>query len=1049
MAPPEQEAERRQLTVMFCDLVCSTALSERVDPEDLRDLVRGYQDVCAEVIQRYDGHIAQYLGDGLLVYFGYPHAHEDDAQRAIRAGLGVVDATLNLPDRLPGRLTHPLQVRIGIHTGLVVVGEVGGGGRHAQLALGDTPNIAARLQALAEPNTVVVSGVTHRLAAGLFEYRDLGPQALKGISTPLRVYQVLQETEARSRFEAAVKRGLLPLVGREEEFALLRRRWDQAKDGAGQAIFLSGEMGIGKSRLVQALKEQVSAEGGVSLELRCSAYHQNSAFHPLIEHLLRVMRVVPHDSPQDRLVKLQQTLARCTFPQADTLALFASLLSLPHPQDAPPITLSPQKQRQRTQEALVAWIVEEAEHTPVCCVWEDLHWADPSTLDLLGLHLDRVPATRQLALLTFRADFTPPWPTNGHRSQLALTRLDEPKIAALVEHLTLGKSLPADVQQHILHKTDGIPLFVEELTKMVLESGIIQEAADRYELTGTLSTLAIPSTLQDSLMARLDRLAPVKSIAQVGAAVGREFSYEVLQAILPLDDAVLQQGLQQLLDAELIFQRGVPPQATYIFKHALVQDVAYQSLLKRRRQQLHGQIAEVLEDRFPEIHDTQPELLAHHFTEAGRFAEAIAYWLRAGQRALQRSANIEATRHVAKGLDLLPHLPDGPDRTQQELKLQSAAAMARMAVKGYGFPDVGRIYTRALELAQQLGDTPQVFALSTGLLRYHYVRADLQTAGELGEECLRLAPATGASGSFVAAHTLYGATLFYLGDLLGARGHFEQAMTLYDLQQHRDLAILYGTDSGVVCSCYWSNLLWYLGYPDQALQKSRETLALAQERNHLVSLAGAWHFASLVHQFRREGQAAMARGEAAYSLSTEKGYLFFASMGAIDRGWALADQGHRDDGIEQMRQGIAAYQATGARLWLPYFLALLAEAYARVDRVDDGLRLLAEALEIIEKTGEHSHEAELHRLRGELMLARDPDAEDDAATSFQKAIDIARGQQAKSWELRAATSLARLWRRQGQSASAREILAEIYGWFSEGFDTADLKEAEALLGELT
>ena len=1049
MKPPEQEAERRQLTVMFCDLVGSTALSERLDPEDLRDLVRGYQDACAEVIQRYDGHIAQYLGDGLLVYFGYPHAHEDDAQRAIRAGRDVVDATLDLPDRLPGRLRHPVQVRIGIHTGLVVVGEVGGGGRHGQLALGDTPNIAARLQALAEPNTVVVSAVTHRLAAGLFEYRDLGPQTLKGISTPLRVYEVLQETEARSRFEAAVKRGLLPLVGREKEFALLRRRWDQAKDGAGQTIFLSGEMGIGKSRLVQALKEQVSAEGGVSLELRCSAYHQDSAFHPLIEHLLRVICVGPHDTPQDRLGKLRQTLTRYTFPQADTLALFASLLSLQHPEDAPPITLSPQRQRQRTQEALVAWIVEEAERVPVCCVWEDLHWADPSTLELLGLYLNRVPATRQLALMTFRPDFTLPWPTNGHSSQLELTRLDESQIAALVEHLTLGKSLPADVQQHILHKTDGIPLFVEEFTKMVLESGIIQEAADRYELTGTLPTLAIPSTLQDSLMARLDRLASVRGIAQVGAAVGREFSYEVLQAILPLDDAALQQGLQQLLDAELIFQRGVPPQATYIFKHALVQDAAYQSLLKRRRQQLQGQIAEVLEDRFPDIRDAQPELLAHHFTEAGDFAKAIAYWLRAGQRALQRSANIEATRHVAKGLELLTHLPDGLDRTQQELKLQSAAAMAGMAVKGYGSPEVGRTYTRALELAQQLGDTPQVFALLTGLLRYHYLRADLQTARELGEQCLRLAPAMGASGPFIAAHTLYGATVFYLGDLLTARGHFEQAMTLYDIQQHRDLAILYGTDTGVVCSCYWSNLLWYLGYPDQALQKSRDALALAQERNHLVSLAGAWHFASLVHQFRREGQTALARAEAAYSLTTEKGFAFFAAMAAIDRGWALADQSHGEDSIEQLRRGIAAYQASGARLWLPYFLALLAEAYARVDRVDDGLRLLAEALEIIEKTGEHSHEAEVYRLRGELLLAQDPDSADDAETFFQKAIDIARGQQAKSWELRAVMSLAGLWRRQDQSARAREILAETYGWFSEGFDTADLKEAATLLDELT
>ena len=1048
MKPTKQEAERRQLTVMFCDLVGSTALSEQLDPEDLRDLVRAYQDACARMVQRFDGHIAQYLGDGLLVYFGYPHAHEDDAQRAIRAGLGMAEAMRDLPVQLPTRMAHPLQVRIGIHTGLVVVGEMGGGGRHGQLALGDTPNIAARLQALAEPNTVVVSGATQRLVAGLFECRDLGPQTLKGISTPVNVYQILHETEARNRFDAAVRRGLAPLVGRADEFALLRRRWDQAKDGAGHAVFLSGEMGIGKSRLVQALKEQVHVEGGVSIELRCSAYHQNSAFHPLIEHLLRVLQVGPHDTPQDRLTKLRRTLAQYTFPQADTLALFASLLSLPHPEEVPPITVSPQKQRHRTQEALATWIVAEAEQAPVCSVWEDLHWADPSTLELLGLYLDRVPATRQLAVLTFRPDFNPTWPTNNHSTQLALNRLDESQIAALVEHLTLGRLLPADVQHHILHKTDGVPLFVEELTKMVLESGMVKETEDRYELTGALPTLAIPSTLQGSLMARLDRLAEARGIAQVGATVGREFSYEVLRAVLPLEDPALQQGLQQLLEAELIYQRGVPPQATYIFKHALVQDAAYQSLLKSRRQQLHQQIAGVLEDRFPETRDTQPELLAYHLTEAGVFTKAIPYWLRAGQWALQRSAHVEAIRHLARGLELLAHISDSPDLTQQELNLQSAVALAQMAVKGYGSPEVGRAYTRALELAYQLGETPKIFAVLTGLLRHHYVRAELQTAHELGEECLRLAPGMGSSGPLVAAHTLCGATLFYRGNLPTARGHFEQAMALYDLQQHRDLATLYGTDSGVVSSCYWSNLLWCLGYPDQALKKSHDSLALAQERNHLASLAGAWHFASVLHHFRREGAAAQAQAEEALALSTEKGFGFFAALGAIDRGWALTEQGQGDDGIPQIRRGITAYRATGAELWRPCFIGLLADAYGKVGQAEDGLRSLAEAFEIVERTGERWYEAELYRLKGELLVQHDRAFTDDAEACFQKAIDVARRQQAKSWELRGVMSLAKLWQRQGQSHRAREILAEIYRWFSEGFGTADLKEARTLLGEL-
>jgi class 3 adenylate cyclase len=622
---PRPEAERRQLTVMFCDLVGSTPLAEQLDPEDLREVILAYQQTCAEAIRRFDGHPARYVGDGLLVYFGYPHAHEDDAQRAIRAGLEIVAALPSLNKQLysvvGAQHAAPLQVRIGIHTGLVVIGDMGGGGYRDPLAIvGETPNIAARVQGIAEPNTVMISAATYRLVQGLFECHDRGPQMLKGVSTPVSVYRVLRESAVQSRFEAAVSKGLTPLVGREEELGLLRRRWEQAKTGERQAILLSGEPGIGKFRLVQTLKEQATAEGATRIEFRCSPYHQNSAFYPIIEHLQRLLQFAPHDSPQAKLTKLTQRLVPYRFPQADTLPLLAALLSLPHPDSAPPITLSPQKQKQKTQEALVAWVIEETEKDAVFCAWEDLHWADPSTLEVLTLFVDQVPTARLLALLTFRPEFIPPWRSRSHITQLALGRLDQPQVEAMVQQVTGGKVLPAEVLQQIVRKTDGVPLFVEELTKMVLESGLLREEDGCYvgARGGTsIPPLAIPSTLQDSLMARLDQLAPGKEIAQLGATLGREFSYELLHAVCPLEEGTLQQGLRQLVKAGLIYQHGLPPQATYLFKHALIQDAAYQSLLKSRRQQLHQQIAHVLVERFAETAENQPELLAHHYTEAG------------------------------------------------------------------------------------------------------------------------------------------------------------------------------------------------------------------------------------------------------------------------------------------------------------------------------------------------------------------------------------------------------------------------------------------------
>jgi class 3 adenylate cyclase len=491
------------LTVLFCDVVGYTPLSAQLDPEELRDVIQAYQHACVAVITRFEGHVAKYLGDGVLAYFGYPIAHEDDAARAVRAGLGIVEAIQELSVQNI-RLADPLQVRIGIHTGLVVAGEMGSGEYREQLAIvGETPNIAARLQEKAAPNSVVISPTTYRLVTGLFECQDLGPQALKGISQPVLTYRVVRESETKSRFEVAVSTGLTPLIGREHEVELLRERWERAKQRDGQVVLLNGEAGIGKSRLIQALKEQVLAEGAIRIEFRCSAYHQNSALYPIIEHLQRLLQFQREEPSHIKLAKLRQTLAQYRFPRTETLPLLASLLSLPHPEEAPPITLSPQKQKQETQEALVAWIMEEAEKVAVYCVWEDLHWADPSTLEMLTLFFDQVPTMRVLTVLTFRPDFTPPWSPRSHITPLTLNRLGRPQVEAMVEQVTGGKVLPGEVLQQVVAKTDGVPLFVEELTKMVLEAGWLTEVNDHYELREPLPPLAIPSTLQDSLMARL------------------------------------------------------------------------------------------------------------------------------------------------------------------------------------------------------------------------------------------------------------------------------------------------------------------------------------------------------------------------------------------------------------------------------------------------------------------------------------------------------------------------------------------------------------------
>jgi class 3 adenylate cyclase/predicted ATPase len=1043
MAP---EAERRQLTVMFCDLADSTQLSQQLDPEDLREVIRAYQQTSAAVIHHFDGTIAQHLGDGLLIYFGWPAAHEDDAPRALHAGLDLVDAITSLNPRLEREHGVQLTVRIGIHTGPVVVGEMGGDGRHENLATGETVNVAARLEGLAAPNTVVISQVTARLVRGTFALETLGPQVLKGVAEPMPVFRVLGPLETHE--DERVAAGVPFLVGRDEELGLLVRRWEQAKERLGQVVLVSGTAGIGKSRLVATLRAQVRQEGLPCIAFRCSAYHTNSALYPVITHVERLLGFERDDTPATKLDKLARGLRPYNQPLEEVVPLFAALLSVSLHDRYPAVTLTPQQQKQQTLDALVAWMLEEAERQPVLVVWEDLHWGDPSTLEMLGLVLEQTPTVPMLHVLTFRPEFAPPWPTRSHMTPITLNRLERPQVEALITHMAAGKALPAEVVEHIVAKTDGVPLYVEELTKMLLQSALLREETDQYVLTGPLLSVAIPDTLQDSLMARLDQMNTAKEIAQLGAVLGREFAYAMLQAIASQDEATVQAGLVQLVAAELLYQRGRPPRATYRFKHALIQDAAYASLLRSTRQQVHQQVAQLMEARFPELVETQPELVAHHYTAAGQDEAAIGYWQQAGQRAVERSAHQEAVSHLTQGLALLATRPDTPARHQHELAVQMALGPALMVLKGFGHPEVEQAYARARALCQQVGETPELFPVLYGLWRFYRSRGAFQAARELGEQLLTLAEQQDDPTLRLAAHSALGTTLYFLGAFAPTRRHLEQGIAQHTLQPHRAADVRYGEDPGGQCYGYLAWTLWSLGYPEQALHRSHEARTLAQVLAHPATQAMVLYGAARLRQLRREVPEAQELAEALSAVSAEHGNTYFLAYGTFLRGWALFQQRQHEEGLAQMQQGLAALRTAGAEVARPFVLTLLAEAYGTMAQADQGLSLLAEARTIMDQNGPHYLEAECHRLEGALRLRQTAPEVFQAARCFQQALDVACQQQAKSLELRAATSLARLWQSQGKRQEAYELLAPVYTWFTEGFDTADLQEARALLDDL-
>jgi predicted ATPase/class 3 adenylate cyclase len=1048
-AQSSSHAERRRLSVMFCDLVGSTALSGQLDPEELHDLMRHYQTVCADVVGRHGGHVAQFLGDGLLVYFGYPIAHEDDAQRAVRAGLEIV-AAISGPS---ARLAKSLQIRIAVHTGLAVVGSLGDGSDpDAMTIVGETPNIAARLQTIAEPGTVIISESTYRLIEGFFLCRSLGGHTLKGVAAPIELYSALEESRIQSRFEQAVAAGLTPFVSRETEVALLLERWERARDGAGQVILLSGEAGIGKSRLLRVLKERTAGQAVTDLGARCSPYYQDSALYPIIGFFQYFLQFQRDDSAETKLTALERALENFGFPLSETVPLLAALLSLPSSHRYPPLAMTPQRQKQKTLETLVAWLLREAERHPTRVVVEDVHWADPSTLEFLALLIDQVLLSRLFVALVFRSEFLPPWRSQAQMTNIALGRLSRGATESMIESIAGGKKLPPDLSREIAQKTDGIPLFVEELTRMVIESGMVREQDNRYELTSPLTALAIPSTLYESLMARLDRLGAAKEIAQIAAIIGKEFSYELLQAISPLDEAKLTGALNRLVDADVLEQYLLSPQTQYSFRHALIRDAAYESLLRSKRRQYHRKVAEVLQNRFAETVEAHPELLASHFAEAGLVEEAIPYWQRAGQRALERSSNQEAIRHLTNGLELLGVLPETPQHLQQELLLRVTLGGAVMVAKGFGSLEAQSIYARARKLCQQMDESPLVFKVNWALWANHAARGEHLKARESAEECLRLAHAAKAPELLLEAHHALGVSLLLLGEFGQGLEHLEQGAAMYDPRQHAALAYVSGQDSGVACLSYQAWALWFLGYPDQARRRIREALTLAHKLSHPVSTAAAANIASWVYQLLRDQQAAQEQAEEAVSLSIERGFELWRAMGMIGQGWALTEQEMVDDGIARLRAGLTALRSTGREVLMPYFLSLLAQAYASALQIEEGLNTLAESQVALDDGAERWWQAELYRLRGELILRRPrfwTDDEKEAEECFRRALSTAQEQRAKSLELRAATSLSRLWQRQGRKSEARRTLASVYDWFTEGFGTPDLQDARTLLEQLS
>ncbi|MGZ3281372.1 MAG: AAA family ATPase [Xanthobacteraceae bacterium] len=1042
---PRTDAERRQLTIMFCDLVGSSELAVRLDPEDLRRVIGAYHNCIKEIIARYQGIIARYMGDGVLAYFGYPQAHEDDAEQATRAGLALVEAVAGLQTDIGTEL----HVRVGIATGTVIVGDlIGEGAAQEQAVIGETPNLAGRLQTVAEPGTVLICKSTRRLTGGHFEYRDLGPVTLKGWAEPAQAWHVLRTSGVESRFEAQHKTRLTPLIGREEQMDLLLRRWRTAVHGEGCVVVLTGEPGIGKSHIALALQERLQDEPHTVLRYFCSAHHINSALFPFIGQLERAAKFERSDTPAEKLSKLDALVAQST-SDPENVAVLANLFALPTDDRYRLQELSPQKRKEKTLAALLALLEGAAAKQPVFITFEDVHWIDPTSLELLAAVVEHMPQLRALLLVTARPEFTPPWPSYPHVTTIPLTRLGRRDGAALVEQVAGGKSLPQEVMDEILARTDGVPLFIEELTKTLLESQMLQQRDGHYVLDRPLPSLAIPTTLHASLMARLDRLAPVREVAQIGAVAGRDFHYELLKAVAGLPTDRLEEALDQLVESELIFRRGEIPHAVYAFKHALVRDAAYAGLLKSRRGQLHAAIASALEQRFPEVVQTQPETLAHHLTEAGLIERAIEYWLVAGKNAALRSANVEAMAHLQRGIEVIGRLPASEDKDRSELDFQLVLGPCLIATHGPAASKALTTFARARELCERLGEPPEYLQVMFWLATASVVRGELPQALEAIAGLPSAAQARGNQPALLNGIRGQAMILMFMGRIVEARDALERAVEAFSASEESDrmAARAAGQDAGVSMLVLMAWVLWILGQVDEAVLRMDAALERADTVQHAHTHAYAWYYAAVLHALRGEPVIAQGYAERCLAISEQHGFRQWLGLSRAIRGICMAVLDISGSRLDDVVAELGEYQQAGYRLGITAQFVLLCPALLLQNEPEAALETIDQGLSVVSHNSERFFEAELYRLKARALLMRGaPDAEAEAL--LDQALRTARSQQARSLELRAATDLARLWMKQGKHAAAHDVLSSIYGRFSEGFNTRDLREAKAVIAQL-
>jgi class 3 adenylate cyclase/predicted ATPase len=1028
-------AERRHLTVLLCDLVGSTALSARLDPEDLRKVLREFQRCCGDAIRRYEGHIARFMGDGVLAYFGFPTAHEDNAERAVKAALEMVDSVSGLA--IP--IAEKLEVRIGIASGLVVVGDLIGEGPAREFALvGDAPNLAARLQALAEPNQIFVAPRTRHLLGKLFEFVDVGEHDIRGLERPIHVWRVLAPGSVSSRFEARQSSHLTPLIGRQAELGLLQKQYSKAKRGKGQVVLVSGEPGIGKSRLIMELRNRLVGERYGFLSFQCSSYHTSSALHPFIHYLERAAGTSRDNSPAARLDKLEALVSRQTEQAKSIVPLLAILLSIPTKDRYAPPELTPEQLKNRTFSALLALLQASAEQQPTILLFEDVHWADPTSLELLERIRDNAKTWRMLVILLHRPDLTLPWAEQPHVTSLTINRLDLVQVSSIIASLTEGDVLPRTVIDQILAKTDGVPLFVEEMTKAVVESAI---GGPHEEHSGAPSMLMVPDTLHDSLMARLDQLAPVKTVAQIAAVIGREFSFELLRTVAPFSEGEVEAAVDRLLASGLVFRSGHVSEQSFVFKHALVRDEAYASLLHDQRRKLHGRIAESLCTDFTEIAETAPEIVAQHYGQAGEPKPAIDYWLKAGRQASARSAFVEASTHLQMALKLLVELPANMERDNLELQLQQSLGSAFAAGKGFGAAETIQAYKRALDLCNNFENSPQRFTVLNGIIAFHVVRGEFEQSRALAEDLLARARQQDDSTPRLMGHRALGMSLFLIGELAAGRDHLRNSLELYDAARHGALAPIFSQTYLALASVV-------LGEIDDGLAYGRDAVHLAEQLRHPHSICNALAFLAGAHVLCGDAEAAYPVAERTITLASEYGFPLWLAGGQMLRGWTRFNLQEVEQGLVEIRQSVKALDATGALIWVQFARYLLAQALAKAEQFTDAMKLVDQTLIMVAGTSGRWYEAELHRLKGDLLL-HGGDSTAAAEACYERAIAVAARQGARLWQLRAANALASLWGAQGRLPEVHACLAPLCASFDENLMSADLRQAKALLANST